>query len=86
MPTCIHCPDPTYTDEARRAKVQANVKFDVVVDEQGRPKRIAVVRGDTFGLTAKAMEAIKKWQFNPSMKEGKPVAVCVVVDVGFRIF
>ena len=86
IPTCIHCPDPTYTDEARRAKVQSTVKFDVVIDEQGRAKRIATIKGDRYGLTVNAIEAIKKWRFKPAMKEGKPVTVCVLIEVTFQIF
>jgi len=86
MPTCIHCPNPEYTDEARAAKFNGAVKFDVVVNEQGRAKRIAVVKGDSHGLTARALQAIKKWQFKPAMKEGKPVTVCVLIEVTFKIF
>ena len=85
MPTCIHCPDPAYTDEARAAKIQGSVKFDVLVDEQGKPKRIAVIQGDQYDLTARALEAMKNWKFKPAMKDGKPVTVCVAVEVSFRI-
>jgi TonB family protein len=86
MPTCIHCPNPEYTDEARAAKFNGAVKFDVMIDEQGRAKRIAVVKGDRHGLTARALQAIKEWQFKPSMKDGKPETVCVVIEVTFKIF
>jgi TonB family protein len=85
MPACIHCPQPEYTDEARRAKAQGTLKFDVVVDEQGKAKRIAVVKGDTYGFTARALASIKNWKFKPAMKDGKPVTVCVIVEVMFRL-
>jgi len=85
MPACVHCPSPAYTDEARAAKIQGSVKFDVLVDEQGKPKRIVVIQGDQYDLTAKALEAMKNWKFKPAMKDGKPVTVCVVVEVSFRI-
>jgi TonB family protein len=85
MPSCIHCPEPDYTDEARRAKAQGTIKFDVVIDEQGKAKRIAVVKGDTYGFTARALAAIKNWKFKPAMKDGKPVTVCVIVEVMFKL-
>lgn len=85
LPSCIFCPDPEYTNEARKEKIQATLKFDVVVDEQGRAKRIAVVKGDKHGLTARAMAAIKNWKFKPAMKDGKPVTVCVIIEVMFRL-
>lgn len=85
MPTCIHCPNPDYNDEARKARVQANLKFDVVVDELGRAKRIAVIKGDTNGLTARAIDAIKGWKFKPAMRNGQAVTVCVPIEVVFRL-
>src|SRR5260370_23296701 len=85
MPTCIRCPNPAYTDEARAAKFQGAVKFDVVIDEQGTAKRIAVVKGDRHGLTARALQAIKKWQFKPAMKDGKPENVCDVIEITFKL-
>lgn len=85
IPACVHCPDPQYTDEARRAKAQGSVTFDVVIDEQGRAKRITVLKGDKFGFTARAVSAIKTWEFKPAMKDGKPVPVCVTIEVSFRL-
>jgi TonB family protein len=85
-PTCIHCPDPEYSDDARRAKFQGNLKFDVVVDDQGHARHISTVSGDKHGLTTRAIEAIKGWKFSPAVKAGKPVTVCVVIEVTFRMF
>jgi outer membrane biosynthesis protein TonB len=33
-----------------------------------------------------ALRAIKEWRFEPAKKAGKPVSVCVVTEVNFRIF
>lgn len=85
MPTCIHCPNPDYNDEARKARFQGNLKFDVVVDELGRAKRIAVVKGDENGLTARAIDAIREWKFKSAMKDGHPVTVGVPMEVVFRL-
>lgn len=85
MPNCVYCPNPDYTDEARAAKIQRNVKFDVVIDEQGKAKRIALIQGDTYGLATRALEAVRKWRFKPAMKDGKPVTVCVPIEVTFRL-
>lgn len=84
-PTCIHCPNPDYNDEARKAGFQGNLKFDVVVDELGRAKRIAVIKGDENGLTARSIDAIRGWKFKPATKDGHPVTVCVPIEVVFRL-
>jgi TPR repeat protein len=37
-------------------------------------------------LDEKAIEAVKRWRFEPAKKDGKPVAVAVNVQVSFRLF
>ena len=48
-------------------------------------KDIKVVRPLGLGLDEKAIEAIKKWRFRPGVKNGKPVAVLVTIEVNFRL-
>ena len=86
MPTCIDCPNPDYNDEARKAGFQGNLKFDVVVDELGRAKRITVIKRDENGLTARAIDAIRGWKFKPATRNGQAVTVCVAIEVIFRLF
>jgi len=39
-----------------------------------------------MGLDEKAIEAVRQWRFEPSMKDGHPVAVQVIIEVFFRLF
>jgi len=39
-----------------------------------------------LGLDEKAIEAVKNWKFEPAMKDGKPVAVQINVEVDFRLY
>ncbi len=48
---CIHCPQPPYTDEARKARYQGAVKFDAIIDEQGRVSAATLVQGDDYGFS-----------------------------------
>jgi len=45
-----------------------------------------VARTLGLGLDEKAIEAVKVWRFEPAMKDGKPVAVQVNVEVTFRLY
>jgi protein TonB len=36
-------------------------------------------------LDEKAIEAVKKWKFDPARKDGKPVAVASTAEVNFRL-
>ena len=37
-------------------------------------------------LDHKAVEAVEQYKFKPAMKDGKPVAVYVNIEVNFQIF
>lgn len=84
-PQPIVTPDPEYTEEARRAKTQGTCTLWLIVDAAGNPRDIRVVRGLGFGLDAKAMEAVKRWRFDPALKDGKPVSVQISIEVEFKL-
>lgn len=87
VPNCVSCPPPQYTGKARAAKIQGNVALLVVIDQEGRPIRIAVTSANDEGLAAKAVEAVREWKFKPATdKEGKAVAVLVPIEVTFRLY
>jgi protein TonB len=85
-PRPIYDPDPEYSEEARHAKYQGTVLLWVVVGPDGRPHDIRVQRSLGMGLDEKAIEAVRQWKFEPSMKDGHPVAVQVNVEVSFRLY
>ena len=84
-PVVILKPNPEYTDEARKAKWQGAVLLSVVIDEDGVPQEIKVVRSLGLGLDEKATEAVQQWRFKPGLKDGKPVPVSAVIEVPFRL-
>jgi TonB family protein len=86
LPACSYCPQPSYTDAARSAKYQGTARFNVIVDENGHASSISLVDPAGHGLDVEAIKMIRTWRFKPAIKEGKPVAVCVMVEVGFKLF
>lgn len=84
-PVALIHPDPDYSAEARRARLQGYVRLDLVVDETGRPRDIRVVQSLGLGLDEEAVKAALQWRFRPGMKDGKPVAVIAHLDVGFHL-
>ena len=77
--------EPEYSEEARKAKWQGTVVLSLVVDDQGRPQNLKIVRALGLGLDQKAIEAVEKWKFKPGMKDGKPVPVMATIEVNFRL-
>lgn len=84
-PVCVYCPDPLYSDEARKARYSGTVVLLIVVDTDGRATDIRVVRGLGMGLDEKAMEAVRNWRFKPGLRAAVPVPVIATVEVTFRL-
>jgi TonB family protein len=84
-PIPISKPEPEYSEEARKAKWQGTVVLAVVVDANGNPQNLRVVKSLGLGLDQKAIEAVEKWRFKPGMKDGKPVPVAATIEVNFRL-
>lgn len=84
-PRKIKYVEPVYPEIARRARVGGPVILEVVVDKEGNPKSIKVLRGLSMGLTEAAVDAVKQWKWEPSTLNGRPVEVIVVVTVNFRL-
>jgi len=84
-PTVIFKVEPEYSEEARKAKFQGTVVLFVVVDENGKPRDLKVIRPLGLGLDQKAIEAVEKWKFSPGKKDGKPVPVQATIEVNFRL-
>lgn len=85
-PRALETPDPEYSEEARKAKYQGTVVLWLIVGPDGKPRDIRVSRPLGMGLDQKAIEAVNRWRFEPAMKDGRPVAVQINVEVNFRLY
>ncbi len=85
-PVVIYSVEPEFSEEARKAKVAGNVLVAIIVDANGHPQNVRVIRGIGMGLDEKAVEAVRQYRFKPAMMNGKPVAVELNFDVNFQIF
>jgi TonB family protein len=86
-PIVIATVNPEVSEEAREHKpLDATVVVGLIVDTQGAPQNIHVLRGFGQGLDEKAVEAVRQYRFKPAMMDGKPVAVALNISVRFQIF
>ena len=85
-PRILDQPDPEYSEEARKAKYQGICILWTIIGPDGHPREVKVARSLGMGLDQKAIEAVKRWKFEPAMKDGKPVAVQINVEVTFRLY
>jgi len=84
---CSYCPNPEYTEEARKGKLQGGVTVQVLIGADGTAKRIRIVKGLGMGLDERTIETIRRWRFVPARDahhHGVPVWVTIVTD--FHLF
>ncbi|HEV8416657.1 MAG TPA: M56 family metallopeptidase [Bryobacteraceae bacterium] len=84
-PSVAHKVDPSYTEEAKEAKIQGTVGLSLVVNSQGRADDVKVTQSLETGLDLNAVAAVSQWLFKPGTKDGQPVDVAVKIEVNFRL-
>jgi TonB family protein len=55
-----------------------------IVDAEGMPQDVRVVRSYRPDFDAEALKAARKYRFKPAMLKGKPVAVSITIEVNFK--
>jgi periplasmic protein TonB len=86
VPQLVYSPEPSFSDEARKAKQQGVVRLLLVVGKDGRPSNIRVGQSLGMGLDEKAIEAVTRWRFRPATLNGQPVATQIAVEVDFHLY
>ena len=85
-PACLYCPEPQYSEDARKAKFQGIVVLEVIIQPDGHATNIKVVKGAGLGLDERALEAVRTWRFKPAVGPGgTPVATITDIEVNFRL-
>lgn len=81
---CTRCPPPSYPPLARQAHVQGIVQMDAVIGTNGRVKSVQLISGHPL-LAGSAMQAVRSWQYQPTVADGAPVEVETTVSVNFNL-
>lgn len=85
-PTPIQTPAPRYPMQAARRGLGGTVRVRADVGVDGVPVAVAVVEGSgTRELDRAALEAVRRWRFQPGMVDGRPVPGSVVVPIEFSM-
>jgi TonB family protein len=84
-PSVTYKVNPSYTPEAKEAKIQGTVTVTGVVNSLGRAEDIQVSKSLDPGLDANAVGAVSQWLFKPGTKDGQPVDVAVTIEINFKL-
>jgi protein TonB len=75
---------PEYPPLARQVHIQGQVQIDAVLDEQGNVIEMKVVSGPPL-LYQAALDALKKWKYEPTYLNDQPIAVQMIVTITFQL-
>ena len=75
---------PTYPEIARRAQVQGIVIVEATIGPDGRVQDARILRSNPL-LDAAALDAVRRWEYTPTLLNGIPVPIVMTVTVDFRL-
>jgi TonB family protein len=84
-PKAIHTEQPDFPDAERKSRKEGRVSVHIIVDEHGKVLNPIVDAGLGPAFDKAAIEAVKKWTFQPAKLDGQPVAVLVEVTTQFKL-
>jgi protein TonB len=81
-PRVVYQPGPTYTNELRR-KAPGSVSIIFIVDQRGRVVKPAVQSASDPAFERPALDAVRRWKFEPGKRNGEPVRFRMRVPIRF---
>jgi TonB family protein len=76
--------NPAYPEIAKSARVQGVVIMECTIGPEGKVTDVKVLRGIPL-LDAAAVDAVRQWEYTPTLLNGVPVPVIMTVTVNFRL-
>ncbi len=81
----LYKPNPLYTEEGRRLKVEGEVKLEVIFTATGKVQVVRVLEGLGHGLDEAAVRAAEKIRFKPAKREGQSIDSAATLRIIFQL-
>jgi len=75
---------PVYPDVAKRARVEGVVILEATIGTDGKVKDVKVIRSVKV-LEGAAVDAVRTWEFKPTVVNGQAVQVITTIPVNFSL-
>jgi len=96
-PKVLYAPDPEFSEKARSKKLGGTCVLSTLVDAEGKPHDVQIVKSAAEGVKPKqrsaalsldenAVKAVNQYRFQPATIQGKPVPYRVKIEVNFRVY
>jgi TonB family protein len=80
----VHKVMPVYSPAAKEAGIQGTVTLCALIGKNGRVEALKYISGPPL-LVQTALEAVRWWEYKPTLLNGKPVKVKTEIDVVFSL-
>lgn len=85
-PVLVSSPSPRYPAQAWRRRESGTVMVRVDVGPDGVPTSTSLAQSSrSRSLDKAALDAVRRWRFEPAMAGGRPVVASVVVPIEFNL-
>jgi TonB family protein len=81
-PTKVKDVPPVYPEVARSARVQGRVLIEAIVGPTGKVEEAKVIRSIPL-LDQAALDAVRQWEYAPTVVRGVPTPVVITVAINF---
>lgn len=75
---------PAYPEDAIQMGVEGAVSIEVRIDEQGKVVDAKVIKSIPL-LDQAALDAVRQWEYAPTLKDGRPIQLSATVTVAFSL-
>jgi len=75
---------PAYPAIARQARVEGTVILEAVIGENGKVRDVRILRSVPL-LDSAAIDAVRQWEFTPTLLNGQPIPIVMTVTVSFTL-
>ena len=76
---------PVYPVAAKAAGTQGTVQVEATISKDGLPIELRVVSSPSDDLSASSLEAVRQWQYRPTLLNGEPVVIATTVIVNYTL-
>ena len=83
-PRAVFQPPPEYPAALRKQKLDGTVHVLFMVDKTGRVESPIVQRSTNPAFEPAALQAVKRWRFDPGKRNGEPVVFRMRVPITFK--
>jgi protein TonB len=84
-PRVVFQPAPQYPPELKKKKIQGTVHVLFMVEKDGRVKDPKIQKSDQAEFDTPAINAVRRWRFEPGKRNGQPVPFRMRVPLTFAL-